>query len=180
MKETSKKSLASSSENKMREIKVEKIVLNIGTKGDAEQLKKGVSLLGTISKRKPIETCSKKRLAAWKIRPGLPIGTKVTLRGKAATELLMRLLTAIDNTLKKNSFNENGFSFGVPEYIDIPEVKYDPKVGIIGLEVCVTLKRPGYRIKRRRIFNKSIRLNHKITKEDAMKFAMDKLGVKVE
>jgi len=79
-------------DNKMKNIRVEKVVLNIGTKGDTEKLKKAVSLLTTISKKKVVETHAKKRLAAWKIRPGLPIGAKITLRGKESEELLIRLL----------------------------------------------------------------------------------------
>ena len=164
----------------MREVKIEKLVLNIGTKGDVEQLKKAVTLLGSISGKKVVETHAKKRLAAWKIRPGLPIGAKVTLRGKDAKELLIRLLSAVDNNLNPKCFTENGFSFGIAEYIDIPEVKYDPKVGIIGLDVCVTLKRAGYRIKQRRILKKKIHKRHTITKQDAMAFAQEKFKVKTD
>jgi large subunit ribosomal protein L5 len=174
------KEAATSSQNKMRDIKIDKVVLNIGTKGEPERLKKAVSLLKSISKKEPVETTAKKRLAAWKIRPGLPIGSKVTIRGKAAEELIKRLLIAVDNKLNKKCFTQNGFSFGVPEYIDIPEVKYDPKIGIIGLDVCITLKRAGYRIKNRRIFKRTIPKNHTITKQDATKFAQNKLGVSVE
>ncbi len=168
------------SENQMREIKVDKIVLNIGTKGETERVKKAVSLLTAISGRKVVETTAKKRLAAWKLRPGLPIGSKVTLRGKFAQELLTRLLAARDNKLKLKSFTENGFSFGIPEYIDIEGVKYDPKIGIIGLEANVTLKRAGYRIKMRRLLRKQIHRNHTITKEDAIKFAKEKFGVEAK
>ena len=164
-------------ENKMREIKIEKIVLNIGTHGDTANMEKAKSLLCKISKKKVVETTAKKRLASWKIRIGLPIGIKVTLRGKEAEELLGRLLLAVNNKLNPKSFTENGFSFGVPEYIDIPEVKYDPKIGIIGLEVAVSLMRRGYRVKNRRLMKVKIHKTHTISKEDAIKFAQDKLGV---
>ena len=167
-------------ENKMREIKVEKVVLNIGTTGDTEKLKKAVALLSTISGKKVVETHARKRLAAFKIRPGLPLGSKVTIRGDAAEKLLVRLLSARDNKVKPSSFTVNGFSFGVPEYIDIPEVKYDPKIGIIGLDVCVSLKRTGYRVKNRRLFNTKIGGKHAISKAEAIKFAQDKFGVKSE
>ena len=77
-------------------------------------------------------------------------------------------------------FNENGFSFGISEYINIPEVKYDPKIGIIGLNVSVTLKRPGFRVKKRKLSPSKISKSHRITKEDAIEFAKEKLGAIVE
>ena len=67
----------------------------------------------------------------------------------------------------------------LPEYVDIPEEEYDPKIKIMGLEVCVTLARPGYRIKKRRISPRKIHHNHIIGKEDAMKFMQEKFGIKV-
>jgi large subunit ribosomal protein L5 len=180
LKKTAKELSASSSANKMRQIKVEKIVLNIGTNGDPERMKKAAMLLKNISHKKVVETHSKKRLAAWKIRIGLPIGVKVTLRGKEAEALLKRLLVAVENKVKPTSFTENGFSFGVPEYIDIPEVRYDPKIGIIGLEASVSLMRAGYRVRKRRLFKSKISKNHIITKEEAAKFAETKLDIKLE
>jgi len=163
----------------MKDIKIEKVVLNIGSGADPKEIKKAVALLTAISGMKAVETKAKKRIATWKIRPGLPIGSKVTIRKKPAEELLKRLLKVIEKMSKKN-FTENGFSFGIKEYIDIPEVKYDPKIGIIGLEVCVTLERIGFRVKRRRLKTAKISGAHKITKDDAIKFAQDKLGVNVE
>jgi large subunit ribosomal protein L5 len=166
-------------DNLMRQIRVEKLTLNIGTKGDPEHLKKGVSLLTAISHRKVVETKAKKRLAAWKLRPGLPIGAKVTLRGEYAEKIFKNLLVAIEKKISKKSFNPGNFSFGVKEYIDIPEVKYDPKIGIIGLEASVTLERPGFRIKKRRLSNKRLPLKHQITTEDTIKFVQEAFGVEV-
>jgi large subunit ribosomal protein L5 len=180
MKKTPKEVSVSSSKNKMRQIRVEKIVLNIGTNGDPERMKKAAMLLKNITHKKIVETHSKKRLAAWKIRIGLPIGVKVTLRGKEAEELLKRLLIAVENKVKPTSFTKNGFSFGVPEYIDIPDVRYDPKIGIIGLEASVALMRAGYRVGKRRLFKSKVNNHHTITKEEAAKFAQEKFEVKLE
>ena len=163
---------------KMKEIKVAKITLNIGAGKDQNLLKKGVKLLGVISNAKPIETKTSKRIPGWGIRPGLPIGCKVTLRKEKASELLGNLLKAKESRLKERQFDENGnIAFGISEYIDIPGVKYDPDIGILGLEICVTLERAGYRIKRRRICKKKIHKNHKIKKEEAIDFMKNKFGV---
>ena len=82
--------------------------------------------------------------------------------------------------MKSSRFSENTFSFGVPEYIDIPGTKYDANIGIIGLEVAVTLERKGYRIKRRRIQTKKIPKAHSISKEEAIEFVKSKFNIKIE
>ncbi len=166
--------------NKMREIKVAKVTLNIGAGKDQNLLKKGLKLINSIANAKPVETITNKRIPGWGIRPGLPIGCKVTLRKQKAIELLQSLLKAKESKLNEKQFDDNGnIAFGIAEYIDIPGVKYDPDIGIMGLEVCVTLERAGYRIKRRKIAKRKIHKNHKVTKEDAIEFMKNKFDVKV-
>ena len=127
-------------ENKMREIRIGKVTLNFGAGKDQALLSKGVELLELITGVPPIKTKTMKRLAAWGLRPGLPIGCKITLRGEKARELLERLVAARENSLGEACFDDCGnISFGIREYIDIPRVKYDPKLGILGLQVSVTL-----------------------------------------
>ncbi len=167
-------------ENRMRSVRIEKVTLSMGTGIEEENNKKALVLLQKITERKPVQCYAKKRVAQWKLRPGLPIGVKVTLRRKEAIELLKRLLKAVDNKIKKDKFTESGFSFGVPEYIDIPGIKYDPKLGILGLNVSVTLERPGFRIKRRKLMKSKVPKRSVISSEDAMKFAVEKLEVIVE
>ena len=128
--------------NPMQEIKIEKVVLSIGATGD--DLEKGVKLLQLLSGKKPAKMKSKKRIPGWNVRPGLEIGCRVTIRGAKAKALLKALLQAKKNELKASIFDNNGnFSFGVPEYLDVPNIEYDPDIGIIGFEVAVTLQRKG-------------------------------------
>lgn len=165
---------------KMKQIGVEKITLNIGVGTTGDKLEKATKLLTTITGEKPVTTKAKKRIPTLGVRPGLPIGCKVTLRGKKAEEVLIRLLKANKNTIKSSKFDNSGnLSFGIVEYIDIPEVEYDISIGIIGLEVAITLERPGFRIKRRTIKAKTIPKKHRITKEEAIEFMKNKFGVKV-
>jgi large subunit ribosomal protein L5 len=167
--------------NAMKEIRVEKVTLNIGTGKPGPELEKALKLLKDLSGKKPVETKTTKRIPTWSLRPGLAIGAKVTLRGKAAEELLGRLLESIDNQLTKKKFdNEGNFSFGIKEYIDIPGTTYNMEIGIIGLEVAVTLSRPGFRIKNRNIRKKKIPRRHRIPKEDAMNFVKEKFKVNFE
>lgn len=155
----------------MKNIRVEKITLNIGAGKDTSKLERGITLLSTITSATPIKTITNTRIQEWGLRPGLPIGCKLTLRKDRALRILPRLLEAVDNKLPERQFDNNGnIAFGIPEYIEIPGVKYDPKIGIMGLEVCITLERPGYRIKRRRILPRKIPAKHRISKQDAIDF----------
>ncbi len=167
--------------NPMKEIRVEKITLNIGCGTDQNKLDKALLLLKTITNAKPVKTFAKKRIPEFGLRPGLPIGAKVTLRKDKAEKLLVALLEAKDKILKSNSFDDNGnVSFGIEEYIDIHGVKYNPEIGIMGLEVCITLERRGFRIRKRKKMKRKISKSHKITKEEAIEFMKKKFSVKVE
>ncbi|HLC47124.1 MAG TPA: 50S ribosomal protein L5 [Candidatus Nanoarchaeia archaeon] len=158
-------------ENPMRTIRVEKLTLNIGAGKEQSVLDKGTMLLKNITGIDPVKTVTQKRIPTWGVRPGLPIGCKITLRGKKALALIPSLLDAKSNKLLPSCFDENGsVSFGIHEYIDIKGVKYDPKIGIMGLQVCITLERPGFRIKRRRKAQRKIPPAHKINKQEAEAF----------
>ncbi len=167
-------------ENPMRRIRIEKITLNIGAGPHPEDIPKAKKILETISKRKVVVTRTRKR-TTFNVPKGKEIGVMVTLRGRDALETLKLLLASKDSKLSAQSFDSTGnFSFGVAEYINIPGIKYDPAIGIMGLDVAVTLERPGYSIKRRRIKAKAVGKRHRITKEEAMGFAGSQLGVAVE
>lgn len=165
----------------MRNIRIEKVTLNIGAGKDQTRLEKGIRLLKIITGISPVKTVTNKRIQEWGLRPGLPIGCKITVRKEKAEVLLKRVLEAKGRKLKKGQFDNYGnLAFGISEYIDIPEAKYDPEIGIMGLEVCVTLERPGYRIKRRRKMKKRLPMKHQITKEEAIKFIENSFKVEVE
>jgi len=167
--------------NPMRNIRIEKLTLNIGAGRDANVLKKAKKLLKNITGVEPVQTVTQKRLAAWGLRPGLPIGAKITLRGDAVYSLVERLLRAKENVIKDTWFDNYGnVSFGIHEYVDIPDVKYDTSIGILGLQVSITLGRPGFRIKKRKIRKAKIGKRHIISKNDAVQYLVDKFGVKME
>lgn len=165
----------------MRTITIEKITLNIGTGEPGDRLEKAVKLLKSLTNEKPVKTTTQRRIPTWKIRPGLTIGCKVTLRGEKAKKMLKRLLQAKNNKLKEENFDKEGnLAFGIKEYLDIPDSKYDAEIGIIGLETAITLQRPGFRIKRRVLKKKSIPKTHRITKQEAMDHMKKEYGVEIE
>ena len=165
--------------NAMKEIRIEKITLNIGAGKNEELLKKGLKLLNKITSTKPVETKTKKRIPGWGLRPGLAIGCKVTVR-KDCAQLLKRLVAAKDNVLEHRNFdNQGNFSFGIPEYIDIAGLEYDPELKIMGLEAAVTLERPGFRVRKRTLKAAPLGKGHQISKEEAISF-VKQLGVEVQ
>ena len=166
--------------NPMRTIRIEKLTLNIGVGKNPQLLDKAMTLLKKLANAKPVKTYTQKRIAGWGLRPGLPIGCKVTLRGENASELLMRLLQSKDDGLIEKQFDDFGnIAFGIPEYINIPGIEYDPNIGIIGLEACVTLERPGFRVKKRKNEKRKIPKKHGIPKEDAIDFMKEEFKIKV-
>ena len=166
--------------NKMKEIRIEKVTLNVGAGKSTEKLEKGLKLLQLITGKTPVKTFTNKRIPTWSLRPGLPIGCKVTLRKETAASVLKRLLDAKDHILQEHQFDENGnLAFGLVEYIDIPGMKYEPEIGMMGFEVCVTLERPGFRIKKRKLLKKKVAKNHRISKEEAVNFMKSNFNVKM-
>lgn len=166
--------------NVMRKIKIEKVTLNCGTGTSPADLEKGMLLLKFLANQQPTKTKSKKRIPAFGIRKGLVIGCKVTLRGKNATELLKKLLGAVDNRLSYKQINPGSFAFGIKEYIEIPAVVYQHDIGIMGLDVCITLTRPGLRVCKRKIASAKISKRHRISKEETAQFMRENFNTKIE
>lgn len=161
----------------MKDIYIEKVVCNIGC-GTAVPVENAKKILERVTEKTPVVISTIKR-NTFGVPKGRPIGCKVTLR-KGSDKFVKRALEAKENVLNEKSFDNKGnFAFGVKEYIDIPNVDYDPKIGVLGMDVCVTLARPGYSVKRKANPHK-IGKRHVITKEEAIRFMKDKFNVKVQ
>ena len=168
-------------ENPMREVRIGKVVINIAVGKSGERLEKAAKLLEMITGQKPSQRKAKKTIRGFGIYRGEPIAVVTTLRKKKAFEILKLLLQAKGNTLKASSFDERGnVSFGIKEHIDIPGMKYDPEIGIFGMDVCVQLERSGYRVARRKRARSKVGKNHLVTKEEAINFFRNVLGVEVK
>ncbi|MFT4297571.1 MAG: 50S ribosomal protein L5 [Candidatus Woesearchaeota archaeon] len=166
----------------MRDIRIEKITLNVGAGKDQSLLEKGMKLLKNITGIDPVKTVTNKRIPSWGVRPGLPIGTKLTIRDKnKVNDLVSRFLKAKENKLKSSCFDKNGnVSFGIHEYIDIPGLEYDPEIGIIGFQICITLERPGFSLKRKSLNKKPIGKKHLISQDDSISFMKNEFKIEVE
>lgn len=163
----------------MREIRIEKVTLNIGCGSDRDKLERAKKLLETMTKRKAVITRTYKRTTFGMARKK-PIGVKVTLRKKEAIDFLKKAFDAVDNQIKVSQFDQDGnFSIGIKEYIDLPNAKYDPKIGILGMDVAVTLERPGYRVKKRKVKKSKIGKKHRIKREEAIEWVKKEFGVSI-
>ena len=172
--------MSQTTENPMKKISLEKVVLNmgLGRSGDIIQIAKNA--LQQISGKSPTAREAKETQRDWGIRKGEPIGVAVTVRGEDAKVLLKRLLEAKGNQVRGKSFDNFGnYSFGIREHIDIPGVKYDPKIGIMGLGISVTLTRPGYGIRTRSKHKASVGKKHIISADEAKDYLVKEFGVTV-
>ena len=164
----------------MRRIRLEKIVLNMGVGRSGPAIEAAKKALEQISGCKPCPRSARGTQRDFGVRKGEPIGVAVTVRGSTAEALAARLFEARGNSVARRSFDDFGnFSFGIREHIDIPGVKYDPTVGIIGLDVCMSLARPGYGIRRRSKHKARVGRSHRITADEARSFVAGRFGVEV-
>lgn len=152
-------------------VSLDKITLNIGVGQSGDVLENARALLKILTGKSPATTYARSRNPTFKIRKGDPIGVKVTLRGTDAKEFLKKALDAVDFKVPKKSADENGnVAFGIREYIDFPGAKYDPKIGMLGFDVCITLKKPGIRVSRRRIASRRLPKKQRVSSTEAHEF----------
>ncbi len=166
--------------NPMQRPRIEKVVINCCVGESGAKLEKAEQILISLVGQKPQVRKAKKTIKGFGIHRGEPIALKITLRKQKAIEFLEKALKAVNNTLKESSFDENGnFSFGIREHLDIPGTKYDPNLGIIGMDVCVHITKPGYRVSLRRRRKSKLGKKQRVSKEEAMNYVKELLGVKI-
>jgi large subunit ribosomal protein L5 len=160
--------------------RIDKVVVNLNVGKSGEPLEKANKVLQEITGQTPVKKKAKKTIRDFGIREGESIAVVVTLRKQKAVDFLKKVLPVVDNKVSKHSFDERGnFAFGLKEHIEIPGVKYDPDIGIFGMDVCVAVNRPGQRIRIRRKQNKTIGPKHLLTPEESIIFIKQTLGVEI-
>ena len=166
-------------DNPMREVRLEKVVINMGIGDKEDTYTNAKTLIEKLTGRSSIQTRSKKRAPEFKIRKDQVIGAMVTLRGQGATDMLKRALDANNNTLYESSVANNSLNFGVSEYIYFSGVKYDPKIGMMGLNLNATFSRRGRRVEIRKRKAAKVAPEHRnIAPEDIRKYIESKFGAK--
>jgi len=167
-------------QNPMLKIRLEKVVVNMGVGKSGEPLEKAKAVLSFITGAKKVwERRARKTIKEFGIRKKEPIAVAVTLRGKKARDFLERAFIAVGKKIKFSSISGRTLSFGIKEHILLPKVKYDPRYGVFGMDVCVVFERPGYRVMRRRRRRSKIGKNMLITAEEVAKYLSEEFGVEV-
>jgi large subunit ribosomal protein L5 len=167
--------------NPMEQVRIAKATVNIGVGESGERLARAEKLLKTITNQKPVRTFSKVTNPEFGIRKRQPIACKVTLRGEKAHETVKLILSGLDKRIKTSQFDRQGnLSFGIEEHIDIPGMRYDPEIGIFGMNVNITFEKPGYRIKRRKIQRKHIPHKHQVTTQETREYMQEKFQIKIK
>lgn len=167
-------------EQPMLKPKIEKVVVNLSLGKSGEPLEKASRVLKELTGQKPMKKQAKKTIRDFGLRKGESIACIVTLRKQVAIDFLNKVLPVIENKIPRSSFDRQGnFAFGIKEHIEIAGVKYDPDVGIFGMDVCVSVNRPGYRVKIRRKKKSHIGTKHLLTPEESVAFISQTLGVEI-
>src|SRR5665647_961202 len=167
-------------EHPMLKPRIEKVVINLNVGKSGEPLEKASKVLKEITNQTPVKRKAKKTIRDFGIREGESIAVVVTLRKQKAVDFLKKILPVVDNKVSKKSFDVRGnFAFGLKEHIEIPGVKYDPEIGIFGMDVCVSVNRPGQRVKIRRKQKQSVGPKHLLTSEESIVFIKQTLGVEI-
>merc|ERR1712072_1359590 len=163
-------------DNKIREIRVEKLILNLCTGESGDKLTKAAKVLEDLTEQTPVESKAHYTIRSFGIKRNEKIAVHVTVRGDKADGLLRRGLRVKEFELRKKNFSNDGnFGFGIDEHIDLG-IKYDTNTGIFGMDFYVVLNRPGDRVAKRRAHNNRVGSFQKIKKEEAKQWFTEKMA----
>ena len=166
--------------NPMRALRIGKVVVNIGVGASGDPLDHAQTIMEQLTGQRPCQRLAKQTIRGYNIRKKEPIACMVTLRGEKAEAFLARAFVAVGKKIKGSSFDKTGnFAFGIKEHIDIPGTRYDPNLGITGMDVMATIERAGYHIGEKKHARARIGNVHKVTPEESMNFIAKKFGVEV-
>jgi len=164
----------------MRDPRIEKVVVNIGVGEAGERLVKAQKDIEMVTGQKSVQTLSKTINRDLGIRKAMPLGCKVTLRGDSADAFLKKALNIREYRIPVYSFDKEGnMSFGISDYTDFEGMKYDPEIGIFGMDVSVVLRRAGNRITQRATARRKIPKNHRLQRDEAVQFMVSTYKIEV-
>lgn len=168
------------SENQLAQPRIAKVTVNMGIGEGGERLEKAEKTMQKLTGQKPMRTFGKVNNRELGVRPGMPIGCKVTLRGQNAEDFVRRALYTRLNKVHNWSFdNQGNLQFGVSDHTTFEGERYDPDIGVFGMDVAITLEKPGHRVKHRRLLARKIPQRHRVTRDEALAFLTQKFQLEV-
>ena len=179
--------------NVMRDLRIRKLCVNICVGESGDRLTRASKVLEQLSGQTPVFSKARYTVRSFGIRRNEKIGVFCTVRGEKAKEILEKGLKVKEYELHKGNFSEMGnFGFGIQEHIDLGSyieesaptgwsahftmcnfllgIKYDPSIGIYGMDFYVVLGRAGFDIGKRKHKKARMGASHKITKDEAIKW----------
>ena len=144
----------------------------MGESGD--RLTRAAKVLEALTGQTPVYSKARFTIRSFGIRRNEKISVHCTVRGPKAEEILEKGLKVKEYELRQGNFSDTGnFGFGIQEHIDLG-IKYDPSIGIYGMDFYVVLGRPGYRVAYRKRRKSRMGFKHRVTREEAMKWFQQK------
>ena len=171
----------SESVNPMMQPRITKISVNIGVGEGGERLLNAEKVLELVTGVRPQRTLGRIQNRDLKVRQGAPIGCKVTMRDQERImSFLKEAFWVRENTIPSWNFDRSGnLSFGIRDYTAFPEQKYDPEIGIFGMDITVVRERPGHRVSRRRRHKGKVGQQHRVTPDQSRAWFKETFGLEI-
>jgi len=171
----------SASMNPMHQLRVTKVCVNIGVGEGGDRLLNAENVLEMVTGVKPQRTLGRIQNRDLKVRIGAPIGCKATMRKQDDIKtFLTNAFECRENIIPSWNFDREGnLSFGVRDYTDFPGQKYDPDIGIFGMDITVVLERPGHRVSRRRRAKSKVGMKHRVSADEARAWFVENFNINI-
>tara|TARA_Y100000590_G_scaffold137029_1_gene156859 strand:+ start:378 stop:905 length:528 start_codon:yes stop_codon:yes gene_type:complete len=167
--------------NSMMAPSITKVTVNIGVGEGGQRLQLAEKVLEVLTGMKPVRTLATQTNRDLGTRRGAPIGCKVTIRGDDEIQkFLTDAFWVRQNNLPAYNFDSQGnLSFGISDYTDFPKQKYDPDIGIFGMDINVVLERPGHRVSRRRQRRSKVGMRHRVGREESKQWFQERYELEI-